>query len=43
MILGGKFGDVLGHRTVFMAGMAWFGACCLILAVVNNIYVLFVF
>ncbi|KAA8913339.1 hypothetical protein TRICI_003222 [Trichomonascus ciferrii] len=43
IILGGRLGDFLGYRLIFMVGMSIMGLCSLVLAIVQNAYVLFVF
>ena len=42
-LLGGKLGDYLGHRFMFMFGMIWYGVCSIILATVKNVFVIYVF
>ena len=43
ILLGGKLGDYVGHRSIFMIGMSIFALSALICAAVENVYVLFVF
>ena len=40
VLLGGSLGDVLGRRSVFRAGLLWFGACSLACALASSAPVL---
>lgn len=43
ILLGGRLGDFLGLKKVFMGGMTGMSICSLIIAIVKNPYVVFVF
>uniref|UniRef100_A0A060TF71 ARAD1D20680p n=1 Tax=Blastobotrys adeninivorans TaxID=409370 RepID=A0A060TF71_BLAAD len=43
ILLGGRLGDFIGYKKVFLGGLLAMGICSLVMALAQNVYVLYVF